>query len=187
MRVLTGLGVAVFVGCLLGGIGYALAVLEWSGEPVATVEHPGREGTHTTALDLSPDMNPLRAGLEARYSQTLQSATLTATVALRAPDGTTAWTRRLRVSDSEGGIGGSTHVSMPIERFDVPTAGRYEMEIVLDDALGAHFITAEVTVRRNVRALDWTLLGGLAAAGVLGMGLALGANALRDLRPSSTG
>ena len=173
MRALTGLGVAVFVGCLLGGIGYALAVLEGSGEPVATVEHPAREGTFAAPLDLDPTMNPLRAGFEARYSQTLGGATLTATVALRTPDGTTAWTRRLRVS-------------MPIERFDVPAAGRYEMDIRLDDALGAHFITAEVTVRRNVRALDWTLLGGLAAAGVLGIGLALGANALQDLRPNPT-
>lgn len=186
MRVLIGLGVAVFVLCLGGGIGYTLLVLNYSGEPVATVEHPAGEGTFTAPLDLSPAMNPLRAGLDTRYSQTLQIATLYATVTLRAPDGATAWTRRLRVADSEGGIGGSTSVSMPLERFDVPAAGRYEMEIALDDAVGAHFVSASVNVRRNVRALDWTLLGGLAVGGVLGMGLAVGVNALREVLPDRT-
>lgn len=187
MRVLIGLGVAVFVLCSLGGIGYALAVLNWSGEPVATVAHPETEGTFTAPLDLDPAMNPLRAGFDTRYSQTLGIATLYATITLRAPGGATVWTHRLRVSDSDGvSIGNSTSISMPLEHFDVTEAGRYAMEIALDDAVGAHFVSASVDVRRNVRALDWTLLGGLAVGGVLGMGLALAANALRDGRPDRT-
>ena len=177
------LGVAVFVVCLLGGIGYTLAVLNWSGEPVATVAHPETEGTFTAPLDLDPAMNPLRAGLDTRYSQTLGSARLAATVTLRTPDGAELWTRRLRVTTTgEGGLGGSTSTSMPIERFDVAAAGRYELEIRLDDDLGARFVSASVDVRRNVRPLNGWLLGGLAVGGTLGLGLSLAASVLRDAR-----
>ncbi len=187
MRLLQTLGIVVFIGCLLAGIGYTLVVLEWSGKPVATIAHPAREGTFTAPLDLAPAMNPLRAGFDTRFSQTLGSATLDATVTLRAPDGATAWTRHLRVTDSDGGgIGGSTSVSLPVERFDVAEAGRYAMEIALDDDVGAHFITAEVDVRRNVRALDWTLLLSLGVAGAGGLALAIGAGVMRDRLPDRT-
>lgn len=184
MRFLIGLGIAVFVVCLLGAIGYTLVVLNWSGAPVATVEHPDTEGTFTAPLDLDPAMNPLRAGLDARYNQTLGSARLVATVTLRAPDGAEVWTHDLRVTTTgEGGIGGSTSTSMPIERFDVTAAGRYALEIRLDDDLGARFVSASVDVRRNVRPLDWRLLGGLALGGALGMGLSLVLGAIRDALP----
>ena len=187
MRVLIALGVALFVGCLLGGIGYTLAVLNYSGDPVATVAHPGREGTFAAPLDLDASMNPLRAGFDTRFSQTLGSARLYATVTLRAPGGTTLWTRRLRVSNvNEGGIGNSTSVSMPVERFDVTEPGRYAMEIALEDDLGAHFVSAEVDVRRNVRALNWTLLLGLGGVGAAGLALAVGAGFVRDLLPDRT-
>jgi hypothetical protein len=150
---------------------------------VATVAHPAHTGTHTAPLDLDPAMNPLRAGLDVRYSQTLGSARLYATVTLRTPDGTEAWTRRLRVStQGEGGIGGSTSTSMPVERFDVREAGRYTLELRLDDAFGGAFRSAEVHVRRNVRPLDGWLVGGLAVGAALGIGLALGAHALGELR-----
>ncbi len=184
MRVLIGLGVAVFVGCLGGGIGYALLVLYYSGEPVATVAHPGAEGSFTAPLDLDPAMNPLRAGLDARYNQTMGSARLIAPVTLRAPGGATVWSHDLRVTTTgEGGIGGSTSTFVPIEQFNVAEAGRYTVEIDLEDDVGARFVSAGVVVRRNVRPLDWRLLGGLALGGVIGMGLALGANALRDVLP----
>jgi len=192
MRFVIGLGVAVFVVCLLAGIGYVIAVVQFSGESVGVIRHEGGDAPVDGELTLAPEMNPLRAAFEVNYSQTLGSARLYADLALRSPAGQQVWSRRLRVSDEgESGIGGSTTSSTSAKRFEVTEAGIYRLSIALDDHIGGEIRWAEVDVRRNVRVVDWRLVAGIGLVGLLGMGLTLAANFIQenavDLSPRAQG
>jgi len=181
MRFFIGFGITLFVVCLLADLGYMLGTLNFSGEPVGVVRHEGGDAPAVGEFTLDPGMNPLRTGLKVNYSQTLGSARLYADVALQGPTGQQVWTRRLRVSDTdEGGIGGSTTKTMPVERFEVTEAGVYRLTVTLDDSFGGTIHSAEVDLRRNVRLINWWLAGGIGVIGMLGMGLALALNFIQE-------
>ena len=182
MRVLFALGIVAFLVGLLGGLGYALRVVLWSGEPLGEVARPGEADTYAETLALEPAMNPLRATLDVSYSQPLRVSHLFANVTLRDPDGRTVWTRRLRVHDSgESGVGWSSS-QMPVERFDVQRAGPHTLEVRLEESAGGRMRRATVKLRRNVQALDWGVIGAFAGVGIAGLLFALGVDWLRDAR-----
>jgi hypothetical protein len=176
------LGLSLFLSALGGGLYYGLVTVSGSGEEVAVLDHAG--GAAALALDLSPDMNPLRASLSVAYSTRLAmtGAPLRADVTLVGPSGLPLWTKRLRLQEvGETGVG-RTRQSMPVQRFDVPAAGRHRLTLAFRDGRGATVDEARVTVRRNVTVMSWPLVGAFVSAGAVGLLLLLVAGAVTQGR-----
>ena len=180
-RIVTCLGLFLFLSALGAGLYYGLVVVSGSGEEVAVLDHRGGAPPPPLVLELSPDMNPLRASLVVSYSTRLAmtGAPLRATVTLADPSGATLWTKRLRLQEvGETGVG-RTRQSMPVERFDVPAAGPHRLTLAFRDGRGASVDEARVTVRRNVTEMSWPLVGAFAGVGLLGVLLLLVVGAVR--------
>ncbi len=183
-RFFTGLGLFLFLSALGAGLYYGLVVVSNSGEEVAVMEHEGNAPPPPFALELSPNMNPLRASLDVSYSTRLAmtGSPLQATVTLTGPTGRTVWTKRLRLQEiGESGVG-RTSQSMPVQRFDVDTAGPHRLTLAFQNGRGASVNDARVTVRRNVRLMSWPLVGAFVGVGALGVVLLLLVGAVDAVR-----
>ena len=168
------LGLFLFLSALLGGIGYALLVVADSGEVVATLDADDASPP-PLVLDLTPEMNPLRATLDVSFSTRIAmfSRPLRMTARLVGPSGATLWTEERSLEEAgESGVG-RTWISLPVQRFDVSEAGRHRLTLAFHDGRGARVEEAHLAVRRNVTVMSWTLVGAFVGAGVVGILLLL--------------
>jgi len=177
------LGLFLFLSALLGGIGYALLVVSDSGEVVAVLDADDASPP-PLALDLSPEMNPLRATLDVSFSTRLAmlGSPLRMTARLDGPSGATLWTEDRRLQEiGESGVG-RTRISLPVQRFDVSEAGRHRLTLAFHDGRGARVDEAHLTVRRNVTVMSWPLVGAFVGVGAVGILLLLLAAAIDAVR-----
>lgn len=164
------------VGCALIAIATALYVAStqyWSGQKVADLDI--RSGSASVALE--PAMSPVRVILHRAGRRLHRSERAQVEVTLRDASGAALWSehKSWRGRSSNGKSRGSGTSASVLHTFDVPAAGEYRFESVID--VPGDFVPRELRleVRRHVARVNstivWTGVIGAAVtllAGVLG-------------------
>lgn len=196
--------VAGFVACALFAAAtavYAIAVTQWSGRQVAsldvqsgtllllpglTVSHTGPRAHQVGPVHLEPAMNPARLLAHISYQPPRVGQSIACRVTMRDAQGRSLWSESHRVGSHRSGKTSrtSTNTTVVLRTFDVAEAGDYVFDVELDSGIYELVHNAKLEVRRQVASVNPLLV----ALGILASiaGLVVGFAAVGTAAPSAT-
>jgi len=156
---------------------YVFYVLYWSGERVAQIELEPRGRSEEISVALSPDMTPVRAILALDYSGRLGGRIARYEVAIGGDEEARIkdiFYRRGTAKDTSDNSGRSSRTrghNVNLGTFEVPGDAGYLLRGEIAPSSRVDVAGATVTLTRNSAEWDFRIIGGLAAALLLGFGL----------------
>lgn len=174
---ISSIGGLLAISGIVAGILYVLYVMSWSGEQVAQIALEPSGSSEELAVSLGPDMTPVRAVLGLDYSGRLGGRIARYEVAIGGDEEAgikDIFYERGTANDPSDNSGRSSRTrghNVNLGTFEVPLEAGYLLRAQVSPSSRVNVEAATVTLTANSAEWDFRIIGGIAAAVVLGFGL----------------
>lgn len=173
-RTINRIGGLLAIFAIAAGIFYVLYVLYWSGDQIARIELSPQGRSEALAVALEPEMNPVRAILNLEHSGQLGRRIASYDVAIGGDDEAgikDIFNKDGIANDPSDDTGRTIRVrghNVNLGTFEVPLDAGYLLRADISPSNQVDIHAASVTLTANSAEWDFRIVGGLAAALILG-------------------